>query len=24
PSRLHDRLAYTLQGDSWAMSRLAP
>lgn len=24
PSRLHDRLAYTLQGDSWVMSRLAP
>lgn len=24
PSRLHDRLAYTRQGDSWTMSRLAP
>ncbi|HEX4855955.1 MAG TPA: pyridoxamine 5'-phosphate oxidase [Limnobacter sp.] len=24
PSRLHDRLAYTLQGRHWIMSRLAP
>lgn len=24
PSRLHDRLAYTRQGDSWVMARLAP
>lgn len=24
PSRLHDRLAYTRQGDSWTISRLAP
>jgi len=24
PSRLHDRLAYSKQGDIWIMSRLAP
>ena len=24
PSRLHDRLAYTRQGDTWQISRLAP
>lgn len=24
PSRLHDRLAYSLQGDQWVLQRLAP